>query len=99
VRHLLAFGSIGGRFGANGGSDYSLACDLLAKTVGRLRHDRPACAATCFHWHAWGDVGMMTRARGFGSRSVVRMMPVAEGIAHTLDELAAGLPESEVLVM
>ncbi len=58
IKHFIAFGSISGRFGANGHTDYSAANDMLCKLVDWYRTQRPKTHAVAFHWHAWGDVGM-----------------------------------------
>ncbi len=60
---FVGFGSISGRFGANGHTDYSLANDMLCKQMDWLRSARPEVHAIGFHWHAWGDVGMATKPR------------------------------------
>ncbi len=38
---FIGFGSISGRFGANGHTDYSLANDMLCKQMDWLRNMRP----------------------------------------------------------
>jgi acyl transferase domain-containing protein len=100
LRHFIAFGSISGRFGANGHGDYSLANDMLAKQVDWFRRQRPDCAAAAFHWHAWGDVGMATKPETRLALEMIGMqfMPASEGLAHLVRELEAGLPEGEVLI-
>lgn len=100
IRYFVGFGSISGRFGANGHADYSSANDALAKLVDWYRGQRPEVAAVTFHWHAWGDVGMATRAETqLGLQAVdMQFMPAAEGLTHLIDELEAGAPESEVLI-
>gem|GEM_PF-6084153 len=100
LEYFIAFGSISGRFGANGHSDYSLANDMLCKQVDLLRKRRPSCAAAAFHWHAWGDVGMATKPETKLALEMINMqfMPAAEGLAHLVRELEAGLPEGEVLI-
>jgi malonyl CoA-acyl carrier protein transacylase/NAD(P)-dependent dehydrogenase (short-subunit alcohol dehydrogenase family)/predicted choloylglycine hydrolase len=100
LEHFVAFGSISGRFGNVGQSDYSMASDWLAKVVGRLRTQRPGVAATTFHWPAWDEVGMAARPE---SRVVLeaagsRFLPLAEGCAYVVEELEAGCPEAEVLI-
>ena len=57
----IGFGSISGRFGANGHTDYSLANDMLAKLTTWYRNHRPDVASAVFHWHAWDDIGMATK--------------------------------------
>jgi hypothetical protein len=96
---FVAFGSVSGRFGGVGQTDYSMASDLMAKLVSAMRRRRPGCRATTIHWPAWADVGMAMRPE---SRVVLeaagqKFMPLAEGCAHLLSELDAGCPEAEVL--
>lgn len=100
IRHLVTMGSISGRFGANGQTDYSLSNDMLAKLVSWYRGQRPEVATVNVDWHAWDDVGMATRAETrLALESIgMRFMPAAEGSAHLLAELSAGCPESEVLI-
>ncbi len=97
---FVGFGSISGRFGANGHTDYSLANDMLAKVVGRLRQQRPDVRCVTFHWHAWGDVGMATKPEAKLALEMIGMefMPADEGLAHFLNELEHGGDMSEVLI-
>ena len=97
---FVGFGSISGRFGANGHTDYSLANDMLAKVIGRLRQQRPEVACVTFHWHAWGDIGMATKPEAKLALEMIGMefMPAEEGLAHFLNELEHGGDMSEVLI-
>jgi acyl transferase domain-containing protein/acyl carrier protein/NAD(P)-dependent dehydrogenase (short-subunit alcohol dehydrogenase family) len=97
---MIGFGSISGRFGANGHTDYSLANEALAKYIGWYRTQRPEVRSTAFHWHAWGDVGMATKPETKLALEMIEMqfMPAEEGLAHLTNEIEAGLPEAEVLV-
>ena len=96
---VIGFGSTSGRFGGHGQADYAMANDLLAKMVGRIRADRNI-PATVFHWHAWDEVGMASRpeSRFVLEQFGLKFMPLAEGVQHFLDEIAAGLPASEVVI-
>ena len=100
VRFFLAFGSISGRLGGMGQADYSLANEMLAKQVAAWRGRHPLARATTFHWHAWDEVGMAARPESRFALEAFGMqfMPTAEGTAHVLAELAAGLPEAEVVI-
>ena len=100
LQHFVAFGSISGRFGANGQTDYSMTNDMMAKLVDWYRKKRPEVAAVTFHWHAWGDVGMATRPETeLGLQQIaMQFMPAREGLQHLCRELEAGAPESEVLI-
>ena len=100
LKYFVGFGSISGRFGANGHADYSLANDMLAKLVGWYRQQRPDVGALTFHWHAWGDVGMAVRGETeLGLKKIdMQFMPAQEGLQHLIAELMAGAPEPEVLI-
>ena len=100
LKHFVAFGSVSGRFGANGHADYSAANDMMAKLVDWYRGKRPEVGAVTFHWHAWGDVGMATKAETqLGLQLVdMRFMPASEGVEHLIREIQAGVPEAEVLI-
>lgn len=97
---FIGFGSISGRFGANGHTDYSLANDMLAKCIGRLSTDRPDVRCVTFHWHAWGDIGMAAKPETKLALEMIgmRFMPSAEGLKHFLDEITYGGDSSEVLI-
>lgn len=97
---FVAFGSISGRFGANGHTDYSLANDMMAKIVDRYRSERPEVRSFTFHWHAWGDIGMATKPEAKLALEMIDMefMPAREGIEHFMREIEFGGNESEVLI-
>ncbi|MCC7337236.1 MAG: SDR family NAD(P)-dependent oxidoreductase, partial [Pirellulaceae bacterium] len=97
---FIGFGSISGRFGANGHTDYSLANDMLCKTIDAFQTLRPDCRAIGFHWHAWGDVGMATKPETKLALEMIDMqfMPAEEGLTHLVNELEGGAGEREVLI-
>jgi NAD(P)-dependent dehydrogenase (short-subunit alcohol dehydrogenase family) len=97
---FVAFGSISGRFGANGHTDYSLANDMMAKIVDRYRSERPEVRSFTFHWHAWGDIGMATKPEAKLALEMIDMefMPAREGIEHFMNEVEFGGSEAEVLI-
>jgi acyl transferase domain-containing protein/acyl carrier protein/NAD(P)-dependent dehydrogenase (short-subunit alcohol dehydrogenase family) len=101
LHYFIAFGSISGRFGGNGLSDYAAANDLLAKLIGWYRHQRPEVASTCFHWQTWDRIGMAMLSDSVGiTKNHLKMdfIPPEEGIEHLHQELRAALPEPEVLI-
>jgi NAD(P)-dependent dehydrogenase (short-subunit alcohol dehydrogenase family) len=100
LEYFVGFGSISGRFGANGHTDYSLANEMLTKQIDWLKHRRPKVKAVGFHWHAWGDVGMATKPETRLALEMIDMqfMPAAEGIQHLIAELEGDSEESEVLI-
>jgi malonyl CoA-acyl carrier protein transacylase/acyl carrier protein/NAD(P)-dependent dehydrogenase (short-subunit alcohol dehydrogenase family) len=97
---FVGFGSISGRFGANGHTDYSLANDMLAKCINRLSSDRPTVRCVTFHWHAWGDIGMAAKPEAKLALEMIGMqfMPADEGLRHFLNELEFGGDSPEVLI-
>ena len=100
IEYFVGFGSISGRFGANGHTDYSLANEMLTKEIDWLKHRRPNVKAVGFHWHAWGDVGMATKPETKLALEMIDMhfMPAAEGMQHLIAELEGDANESEVLI-
>ncbi|WP_166830410.1 type I polyketide synthase [Thalassoroseus pseudoceratinae] len=100
IEQFVGFGSISGRFGANGHTDYSLSNDMLAKLVGWYRSQRPDVAAVAFHWHAWDDCGMAVKPETRLALEMIDMqfMPAREGVEHLINELLANTPEPEVLI-
>ncbi|MBX7187299.1 MAG: SDR family oxidoreductase [Vicinamibacteria bacterium] len=100
VRHFIGMGSISGRFGANGQTDYSLSNDMLSKLTSWYRGQRGDVFATTFDWHAWDDHGMATRAETrLALESIgMRFMPAREGAAHLMAELRSPARETEVLI-
>lgn len=94
LHYFIAFGSISGRFGGNGLSDYAAANDLLAKLIGWYRHQRPEVASTCFHWQTWDRIGMAMLSDSVGiTKNHLKMdfIPPEEGIEHLHQELRATL--------
>ncbi len=67
----IGFGSIAGRFGNGGQTDYSAANDLLAKAASYARNARPDTQCVVIDWTAWGGIGMASRG------SIPKMMEVA----------------------
>lgn len=100
LRYFIAFGSISGRFGAVGQSDYCQANECLAKWMRWYRTYRPAVAATTIAWHSWDQVGMAVRPESKFSKSLqrLRFMPPGEGVAHLFAEISRGCPEPEVII-
>lgn len=102
VRHWIGFGSISGRCGGNGLSDYAAANEMLAKLVDWYCGQRPDCKSCCIHWQSWDEVGMAMLADNstVGTKGVLKMDFISprEGCGHLCRELEAGLPTSEVLI-
>ena len=59
-RAAVVFGSIAGRFGNRGQTDYAAANDLLCKSISNLnRQERTHAVA--IDWTAWAEIGMASR--------------------------------------
>ena len=97
---FIGFGSISGRFGANGHTDYSAANDMLAKLTSKLNRERPETRCVTFHWHAWGDIGMATKPEAKLALDMIGMkfMPAEEGLSHFINEIEQGGDLAEVLI-
>ena len=101
IRHWIGYGSVSGRMGSNGQTDYCLASDMLCKLANWYRQDRPGVRAVGFHWHPWGEVGMAARPESVTMLKMTdgpEQMPTAEGLRHLVRELYAGVPAGEVMV-
>ncbi len=100
LRYFFGFGSISGRWGSIGQTDYCLASDMLCKLVNWYRKQRPEVRACSFHWQPWDEVGMAARneTRGGGLLDELKLLSPKEGIEHFMAELLAGVPENEVLI-
>ncbi len=100
VGAAVVFGSIAGRFGNAGQTDYSAANDLLCKMTSSLRSQRPATRGIAFDWTAWASIGMASRG------SIPKMMelagietlPVEVGVHAVRRELGARNGGGEVVV-
>ena len=99
LRWFIAFGSLSGRFGSAGQADYAMANEHMAKQVTALREHRPECRCVTIHWPGWDDVGMAARPenRYMLRKASHHLIPVSEGIDHTLREIELGAPHPEVV--
>ena len=101
LRHFLGLGSIAGRLGSLGQSDYSMANDALAKLLDRLAAERPEVRVSLFHWGPWNEIGMAVRPE-MKSNPILQQMtflPPAEGLHYVLSELEAGREPVEKVFM
>lgn len=100
VKHFLGFGSISGRLGSNGQTDYAAASDMLCKLMSWYRIQRPECHAVGFHFHPWDSVGMAARSdtEAILKASNIRLMPKRTGLAHLLRELYSRPADTELMI-
>ncbi len=98
LEFVAAFGSVAGRFGNLGQTDYSAANEYLAKAVKHEAHRRN-CNGFAIAWGPWGEVGMATKGSilQIMHASGVTPIPTAEGVSAFLAELGTpGIRESVV---
>ncbi len=83
VKGIMLFGSIAGRFGNAGQTDYSAANDLLSKTTTWLRRTRPDLQVFTLAFSGWDTVGMATRGSVPKQLAAVgiNLIPLEEGAA------------------
>ncbi len=93
----VVFGSIAGRFGNRGQTDYAAANDLLCKSISNLNR-RQAVHAVAIDWTAWAEIGMASRGSipKVMAAAKVDMLPPAVGAPVVRRELTGG--GGEVLV-
>ncbi|QDU76346.1 Mycocerosic acid synthase [Bremerella volcania] len=100
LTHCIGFGSISGRFGGNGLSDYAAGNDSMSKALDWHRKARPDCTTLCIHWESWEGAGIATLSRfAWGPRSVMKMkyMLPEEGVRRLEEEMAGGGKKAETL--
>ena len=100
LTHCIGFGSISGRFGGNGLSDYAAGNDSMSKALDWHRAARPDCTTLTIHWESWEGAGIATLSRfAWGPRSVMKMkyMLPEEGVRRLEEELAGGGAQAETL--
>ncbi|EAQ79138.1 type I polyketide synthase [Blastopirellula marina] len=100
LTHCIGFGSISGRFGGNGLSDYAAGNDSMSKALDWFRSTRPDCTTLCIHWESWEGAGIATLSRfAWGPRSVMKMkyMLPEEGVRRMEEEMAGGGLKAETL--
>ncbi len=99
--YFIGFSSVSGRFGGVGQTDYCMANDMLAKLLDWNSVQNPSCRSVCFHWPAWGEIGMAVRPESkLALESAgLAFMPLSEGIAHLLNEIEFWGGEREILIV
>lgn len=100
LRYFISFGSISGRFGGVGQTDYCLANEMQAKLASWYAARRPQVRVANIAWHAWDEVGMAARPETRNSPLLAKLvfMSVDEGVRHLLSELACQQADAEVTI-
>ena len=102
LRWFVVFGSLSGRFGGVGQTDYAMANDLAAKLVARLARQRPECRSVLIHWPGWSEIGMAVRSESRWSLEHYaghHLMSPQEGWTHLVEELTAAEQTAEVVII
>ncbi len=101
LRYFIACGSLSGRFGSALQEDYAMANELMSKLIQRFRSLRPECHSVAIHWPAWDEIGMAMRQESRLNLQRINhtFLSPAEGAACLMDELAAGVPIGEVVIV
>lgn len=101
---FISFGSISGRFGMDGQSDYTAGASLLAQMAHIMSRSQSQNPRTIpfitMEWTAWDEVGMATNPEVVSVQANERgmtYMSVAGGVRHFVDEIELGTANPEVL--
>ena len=91
LEFLAAFGSVAGRFGNLGQTDYAAANEFLCKAVKTEAAARGVPTAFTIAWGPWGEVGMATKGSimQIMEASGVTPIPTADGVRMFLAEMAS----------
>jgi acyl transferase domain-containing protein/NAD(P)-dependent dehydrogenase (short-subunit alcohol dehydrogenase family)/acyl carrier protein len=89
---IVNFGSVAGRFGNSGQTDYSAANDLLSRLSSAFRHQYPEIQVMTIDWGAWAEVGMASRGHipELMRRAGIEMLHPDEAASLVRKELEAG---------
>ncbi|RLB55854.1 MAG: hypothetical protein DRI34_09985, partial [Deltaproteobacteria bacterium] len=99
LRGLMLFGSVAGRFGNAGQTDYAAANDLFSKCAAYLRAARPGLQAFVLAYSGWDGAGMATRGSIPQQLAAagINLIPLEEGASSVRRALASGI-RGEVVV-
>jgi acyl transferase domain-containing protein/NAD(P)-dependent dehydrogenase (short-subunit alcohol dehydrogenase family) len=98
-KQIVNFGSVAGRFGNSGQTDYSAANDLLCRISSAFRHQYPDIQVITIDWGAWAEVGMASRGHipELMRRAGIEMLHPSEAASLVRKELEAGTTGEVVL--
>jgi len=98
VKLVALFGSVAGRFGNRGQTDYAAANEVLNRAAWRWKTEHPEVRVVAINWGPWLGSGMASDAvvrqlRGRG----IEPVRVDLGVEFFLDEITRGGSEVEVV--
>lgn len=100
LKFFYSIGSISGRFGMDGQTDYSAGADLIVRMTCAERRRKTCCKYAVLGWSAWADTGM---AMHEGVRKVqqeergLEYISIEEGRSRFIEEVLFGGQFSETL--
>jgi enediyne polyketide synthase len=100
LRLLVSFGSVIGRTGLRGQSDYALANAALSSLTEEFARAHPHCRCLAFESSAWSGIGMAERLGKIEAlrHAGVTPIPAAEGISWFRKLIAQELPATSIVV-
>ena len=98
LEYLVLFSSVVGFYGNAGQTDYAIANDILNKTAHLIKQQQPSCRVVAIDWGPW-DSGMVSPQlkQAFAERGI-ETIPLEVGTQLLVAELAASLPETQVII-
>jgi len=98
---VCAFGSIAGRFGNRGQTDYAAANDAMARVLARHAHRHRETRCVTIDWTAWGAVGAAASQRTAELLRAAGIEAISpdEGTRHFIEELTHGAPGHSMVVV
>ena len=96
---IVGFGSVSGRFGGHGQTDYAMANEGLSGVLSQYRA-RTGVRTCVVDWAAFSEVGLAARpsAQAFLKATGQAFMTPEEGANHLVRELWSGLQERKIVV-
>ncbi|MGE3190257.1 MAG: SDR family NAD(P)-dependent oxidoreductase, partial [Vicinamibacterales bacterium] len=99
LKWVVLFGSVSGRFGNPGQTDYAAANEVLNRLAWTFHRAAPGAHAVTINWGPWRGLGMMSAATlALVEARGIRAIEIPEGRRFVARELALGRPgEAEVV--
>jgi enediyne polyketide synthase len=101
LRLFVAFGSVIGRSGLPGESDYALANEWLTRLVDDWKKAHPSCRCLSIEWSIWSEIGMGARLARKERliRDGIDPITPEKGVATLLSLLRQAVEPTSIVVM